>query len=453
MFPRWRNRIAPRTTEPISTSHTKVGPFRYHLVRYFCRPSVCAQTHIRSTLAPISAAVQPPPEPHPTRPRRNRSLVNVSLSDKSSVSASAYDDGSGEGTVSWQRRTSRVLDNPVSARVRRQKQRKPHQILNIETFRERGLIASRDFNFSLSKCLNGLTLPIPAKAILIRLRRRKSSPMKHERSAKLEVRHNSSQDAIAFSCDDSRRGHAKFSVVPRKKLAASLKLIKSTRSNQPPPKHENVEKGDSPSETSSTRPPSIRSDIEYEYKKKSYVLMTRMETSHRAAQLRIATNPLRITPRVQIPLCKYSKSCPQLTWVREPKGGVGEFQLGWKGIQISTDWAHPTLSIRRKTSSGGYSAISLNSKRVLKLDQNLVSRPIRGGTVLSLNSCMTNQKDMTGASISTTAPWGSISAHVRTSMACGLSLTTAVNRKERSFHLRIAMENLKTASFRLGVYY
>lgn len=426
------------------------------LGRAVCDPLVCGATRTSISDSAIGGSVRPLTKTQPTKPQRWRRAVSLSLPSKITVSASTWEHDNGEGTFTWRRRTTRILRkrgrkrrirhaHPISTEVHSRRQNKLSQILPD---------GAAYFNGAFQDAIEGLSFNLPlTKPLSMLLPRRKSSSLpRFDRNLRVEVKKTGRRNSFIFAINDTEHGHASISFEPKMRFFSSVSvrdsMLRTHRSRSR--KFRRLEKGAAEQDTRSIR---LKSDVEYKWKENKFVVTSGIEALGGSAQVRTTTNPIRVTPRIQLPLGRGGRNAPYICWSPEPKSKIGEIRLEWKGILVSTDWACSSLTVRKKSSDGGFSSVSLNSERVLKLDQTVISKQLRGETLVTLNSTVSNKNDSTGASISAEGSWGTIFANARTSMACDVGVDAHLRSKRHKYTIRFTMENWAHAALRFGIFY
>lgn len=196
----------------------------------------------------------------------------------------------------------------------------------------------------------------------------------------------------------------------------------------------------------------VKSDLEYNLKEKTVSVSAALEAFHASLSIRSLINPLRITPRIQIPLAYGAQDMPWVSWTRGPGNGFGEVQLGKKGLELSADWHNQKLSLRQKGSNGSSTQISLNNnKRVATVDKTLVTQPLLGVFILTLIARVTTAEDKGNTLTATiTSPFGAISASAASTRAVNLLADLNIDLGHRAYTLGLKVEEAKNFSARIG---
>lgn len=328
--------------------------------------------------------------------------------------------------------------------------------------------------------------------------------VRYDRSVRVEVKRQAEVDSFNFATDDTQYGGVKLSLTPNKRFSTSLvgRHISLTHSpptvptttasaaalpsdhaqNLPATRQHRAKRAASRNvkkqrlllssssrrskETSSARAvgqiapfaqnaTAVRTDAEYIWKDKRWTVMTGVETFDHHMSLRVMTRPVRVVPRVQIPLGRRvnGELAPWLSCVHELRSNNGEVQLGWKGMSVATAWAQGLLKVSNRNADGSGFAASVNRRLVAHVDRTVVSKVMRGKLMLTFNGSAGNRKEHTGVAFSLNGCYGTISASVRLPKSCGLVVDSMVQVKQNMYHLGLKMDDMKSASVRLGLFY
>lgn len=197
---------------------------------------------------------------------------------------------------------------------------------------------------------------------------------------------------------------------------------------------------------------SFKSDLEYNLKDGIMSASAAVEAFHASISIRSCINPLRVTPRVQIPITRGGQDNPWISWTRAPGNSFGEVHLGKKGLELSGDWQNRLLSLRQKSPNGSSTQVSVNDrKRVATIDKTLVTQPLLGAFTLTLIAHMTTAKNQGNILTATiTSPFGAISASAATTRAVNLLADLNIDRGRRAYTIGLKVEEAKSFAARIG---
>lgn len=197
---------------------------------------------------------------------------------------------------------------------------------------------------------------------------------------------------------------------------------------------------------------SVKSDLEYNLKEKIVGVSAAVEAYRASFSIRSRINPLRITPRIQIPLAYGAQDMPWISWTRGSGSGFGEVQLGKRGLEVSADWHNQMLSLKQKGSNGGSTVISLNNnKKIATIDKTVITQPLLGAFTLTLIAHMTTAENKGNTLTATvTSPFGAISASAASTRAVNMLADLNIDLGRRAYTIGLKVEEAKNFAVRIG---
>ncbi|KAI0561440.1 hypothetical protein FGB62_82g051 [Gracilaria domingensis] len=192
-------------------------------------------------------------------------------------------------------------------------------------------------------------------------------------------------------------------------------------------------------------------ELEYKWNERFLSALYSIGAFQHVVSVRIRNNPLRITPKFEIPLWAGGNTAPCLTWEREPKSGPGEVQLMRKPFKISYESQRRRVGMYYFSKAGSISKLRFDTQSI-QIEQTMTH--LLKGAIVTTTSTLSSQASSTGVTISATAPWGKIAAHGCRQSAFLIS-SDAVFDCSRRYQLRAMFEaeNLSRFAVRLGVFY
>lgn len=429
--------------------------------------------------------------PHATRPSIHRVCVALS-SGRISINAIAPGDMfNGEGVFTWR------MHRRSSNAARRSR-------LHFAT---RPSFRHRHFGLSRAAISRGLARSIRLTAPLLTSKSSTSpatdpliSPVKtppvavvrftDERRAKVSLRKNGSQHTLSACAEDTHLGSLNFNMSPSRRLSAGLLLRDPLHSlSQTPllsmlakpisflvngraaplaeaittPSGGIITSAPFPNSTQSHRTTQARNvstshqtrlrvDLEYGVKENRWTFQSGLEGERRELSAKLSTRPIRIVPRIRIPTSG-PKNASWIQWTHRKKSFLGEVELGWRTFTLAHAWTEKSFRISRALPSGTNFSALINEKRIVKLDSTIVAKPLKGSLSLAVNSSVASDKGLNSASVTLGNPFCSLFAFVKQDRSCGAMFESNLSSKNQTYRVAVKMDDFKSASIRLGLFY
>lgn len=451
-----------------------------------CDAYICSATRTGVELKSVGGSLHPLGVPEPKQRMRWKRGLTVPLEPRYSLSASAWEDGSGQGSVTLETRHS-------DRRKRRRSHRSKLTLVRGSSSEDDSLVVQKDVSLENKQVLLSAQsiarfmgdespqgwAPLSVNWIGRDVRvilAGKSRSSKREKNFRLALTRDSKGDNLSISKNDPKHGKFDLQFTPGKRLSSSMTLKESlwkrrahrkahdkARDNASRRAHKNVSgsahknaSGSAHKKTDKKRRSahlSIKSDLEYRWKEDSFSVSSAIEAFHGVISLRTRSNPMRFTPRIHVPVGRRRKDPPWVSWTREPGSGFGEIQFGRKGLEVSADWPNPKVSLKQKNSDGSSARISLNNKGLFSVDKSVISKPMRSGSIVTLNANIANKKGGSGITATVTGPFGVLSAFANTSRSFNVVADVNLDRGDRAYTLALKLENGKSIAARVGMFF
>lgn len=432
-----------------------------HLGTFFVDPYHCSATHTGLDTRAIGGAAYSSGVPEPASHNRWKRSLTVPFSDKLQVTASAWEDESGEGSVTWDlsqpRKRKHAVVKPWGNRFRQgiplasdccYKLGQPDflQISNV----------APNFNLDIfSNKVFSQRVTVPEKRYGRTSRYNSTHKRKRAKPAqsfRVDLRRDARQQTVGLHKEHAKYGKIAFSLTPAKRFSTSIAIKqafwKRFWKSRSKPKRRGSHRG----ERDEPRKMVVKSDVEYRWKENCLSVTARLEAFSTKIRLRTWTNPLQFTPSVQIPLGS-TKEAPWINWVREPGSGLGEVHLGRKGFELVTDWPHPTrVSLKQRSTDGSVLRVGLNKKGTFVIDKTIITKPLQGSAVATVNAHMTNMKRGTTLNASLLSSLGVVSASMSASRSFNLVMELNIDRGYRAYTIACQVEEAKRIGVRLGLF-
>lgn len=438
-----------------------------------CDAHTCSATRTSVDVKSVGGSLHPLGVPEPKQRKRWKRALTVPLVPRYSLTASAWEDGSGQGSLTLESRRS-------SRRKRKHSHTSRLTLVGGNGSEDDSHVVQKDISFENKQIF---VSPEPITwfmgdaspqgwtpqsvnwieryvSVLLPKKSKSSKPVKNFR---LALTQDSKGNNFSISKHDTRYGKFDLQFSPGKRVSTSMTLKDSLWKRRKRRAHKNAH--DKARDTVPRRAHKetvkkrrsahmlIKSDFEYRWKEDSFSVSNAIEAFHGVLSLRARSNPMRFTPRIQVPVGRRRKDPPWMSWAREPGSGFGEIQFGRKGLEVSADWPNPKFSLKQKSSDGSSARVSLSSKGVFSVHKSVISRPTRAGSVVTLNAHMANKKGGSGITATVTSPFGVLSASANTSRSFSLVAHVNLDKGDRAYTLALKTENANAIAARVGLFF
>ncbi|PXF47825.1 hypothetical protein BWQ96_02507 [Gracilariopsis chorda] len=282
----------------------------------------------------------------------------------------------------------------------------------------------------------------------------------HKCRWRFEMRRAVDKTSVSMRMEDTEHGSAKFSLDPSKRFSV---FVDFRRLLAPAPfkdagrgcrlsrlvhfLHPNRELANDHHRSSLQ----IRHEFEYKWKERFVNSLHAIEMFRHVFELRVRNNPLRFTPRIQVPLWVGGEAAPCLAWVREPGSGPGELRFSWKPFTISYDFPQRKIGMNHVGSNGSVSKVGIQA-RSCQFEHTIAQ--LCNGALLTITSVLSNNADAISVSAGVNGSWGEILAFGRPNGAFSLSMDTRFYAsRRRKLRAVLESENLNALALRLGYFY
>lgn len=266
--------------------------------------------------------------------------------------------------------------------------------------------------------------------------------------------------SVSVRMEDTEHGSAKFSLDPSKKFSVFVEFRRLLASG--PLKDAGnscfvrrvmhlLRPNNEPATFHHRHNLQFRHEFEFKWRERFVNSLHTVEMFRHIIELRVRSNPLRFTPRIQVPLWVGGEAAPCLAWVREPGSGPGELRLSWKPITISYDFPQRKVSMHLVGSNGSFSKFGIQAHRCHF--EHTITQPFKSA-LLTITSVLSSNAESISASAGVNGPWGEILAFGRPSGLFSLSMDTQFYAsRKRKLRAVLESENLSGLAVRLGYFY